>query len=220
MRPIVTPPAVAQQPTPAQSGSRIVNPAPPLSTAEKPGARLHALMRQIEASGSLGDKQREHSIPGIGVSLSFGVDETRQPRDERGASKLTWYAPGETIIHAGLVIDGGMAYISERPLQWPGEPSAIISSLSVGQVAAHPLEDFGYYPSYDRITAEQRRCYLEWMSAGRQDADPAQRSLGYVFMFFYGLERRILLDRDRNPSLLEEILRYSSYTVQHTSRVR
>jgi uncharacterized tellurite resistance protein B-like protein len=155
----------------------------------------------------------------IGVSLSFGGAEAPARRSERIPSRLTWHAPGEPVIHSGLLIDNGMIYVSERALPWPGEPSAIIGSLSVGDTAAHPLVDFGYYPSYDRISAEQRRCYLEWLSAGRRDDDPAQRSLGYVFMFFYGLERRIVFDHDREPALLEEILRLlQHYGSAHKSR--
>jgi len=158
-------------------------------------------------------------MPGIGISLSFGNDEMASPRTGRGKSKLTWYGHGQSVIHAGLLIDDGMVYTSQRALAWPGEPSAIITSLPVARNAAHPLEDFGYYPGYDRISEGQRRCYLEWLSAGRKDADPVQRSLGYVFMFFYGLERRILLDRDHDPSLLEEVLRLlQHYGSAHKSR--
>jgi tellurite resistance protein len=176
-------------------------------------------MRQIEGSRSIGDNQGKRAIPGIGISLSFDNDEGPPSRSGRGAPKLTWYAPGQSVIHAGLIIDGGMMYTNERALPWPGEPSAIITSLFVGGTAAHPLEDFGYYPSYDRISGEQRRCYLEWLSAGRKDAEPSLRSLGYVFIFFYGLERRIVLDRDHDPALIEEIFRLlQHYGSEHKSR--
>lgn len=112
-----------------------------------------------------------------------------------------------------------MIYVAERSLAWPGEPSAIIPGLRVAPSAAHPLEDFGYYPAYDRITPEQRRSYLEWLAAGRMDADPSQRSLGHVFMFFYGLERRILIDGDRDPRLLDELIRLlQHYGSAHRSR--
>jgi len=190
-------------PTPPQQRSRIVKP-PALPSARIPAEHLHARMQQIEAS-------RSAAMPGIGISLSFGNDEMPSSRTGRGKSRLTWYTHGQSVIHAGLLIDDGMVYTSQRALAWPGEPSAIITSLSVGGTAANPLEDFGYYPSYDRISDGQRRCYLEWLSAGRKDVDPAQRSLGYVFIFFYGLERRVVLDRDRDPALLEEVLRLLQY---------
>jgi tellurite resistance protein len=153
------------------------------------------------------------------VPLSFHPTDASAVQTHRVTSKLTWYGPGESLIHAGTVVDAGMVFTSERPLPWPGEPSAIITSMSVAAAAAHPLGDFGYYPSYDRISAEQRRCYLEWLAAGRKDDDPTQRSLGYVFIFFYGLERRIILDRDRTPTLIQELIRLlQHYGPAHKSR--
>lgn len=182
--------------------------------------RLHETMRQLDTSPPVALNKDAPRIPsGIGISISFGGDEAPASRGRTRAPKLTWYAPGEPLIHADLVIDSGMIFTADRSLPWPGEPSAIITSLSVARVPAHPLADFGYYPSYDRISADQRRCYLEWLAAGRKDVDPAQRSLGYVFVFFYGLERRIILDADRDPALLEEMIRLlEHYGAAHKSR--
>lgn len=156
---------------------------------------------------------------GLSIEVSFGTDTPHERRGGRNDAKLAWHPAGQPVSHEGLRIGSGMLYAVDRPLRWPGEPSAIITSLSVARVAAHPLQDFGYYPSYEHITPEQRRCYLEWLAAGREDADPSQRSLGYVFMFFYGLERRILLEGDRDPALLDEIVRLlQHYGPAHKSR--
>lgn len=209
----------AQIPTPSQQRSRTVNPTPPLPPTATPVERLHAHMRQIEASRSSDDDQIKNVIPEIRISISVGNEQTLVSSHKRVAGKLTWNAPGRSSTHAEFLIEGGMVYTADRALAWPGEPSAIIISLPVGRTAADPLTDLGYYPSYDRISAEQRRCYLEWLSAGRKDADPARRSLGYIFVFFYGLERRILLDRDHDPSLLKEVLRLlGHYGSTHESR--
>jgi tellurite resistance protein len=197
-------------------------PAQPKRTQSSEGAgpatidRFQEVMRKSDAAGpSLASNQTQR---GPVIDISF-ASESSARRSQRRTSKLHWYAPGQCLIHAGLVIDSGMVFTSDHGLPWPDEPSAIIISLPVAAVAAHPLSDFGYYPSYDRISPEQRRCYLEWLCAGRLDIDPARRSLGYVFIFFYGLERRILLDGDRDPSLLREIVRLlEHYGPAHRSR--
>ncbi len=141
------------------------------------------------------------------MNVSFSSDLPSERRIARGEAKLIWYPPGQPVSHEGLHIAGGMIYAADRPLWWPGEPSAIVTSSTVSRSAADPSQDFGYYPHYEQLLPEQRRCYLEWLSAGRVDADPSRRSSGYLFLFFYGLERRILVEGDRDPVLLEEIVR-------------
>ncbi|WP_414470629.1 TerB N-terminal domain-containing protein [Microvirga sp. M2] len=49
-----------------------------------------------------------------------------------------------------------------------------------------------YWPSYADIPPTSRRAYLEWLAGGRKDPHVG---IGYVFLFFYGLERRFLVDR-------------------------
>ena len=60
----------------------------------------------------------------------------------------------------------------------------------------------GYWPSYDEITPNARASYLSWLVGGRRDPDAA---IGYVFLFLYGLERRVLVDIARNAELRHEL---------------
>ena len=49
-----------------------------------------------------------------------------------------------------------------------------------------------YWPGYSDISARSRATYLEWLASGRTDTsyDP-----GYMFLYFYGLERRFFVDQ-------------------------
>lgn len=49
-----------------------------------------------------------------------------------------------------------------------------------------------YWPSYASIPDRCRAAYLQWLAAGRRSRGAY---IGYVFLFFYGLERRVLHDR-------------------------
>ena len=49
-----------------------------------------------------------------------------------------------------------------------------------------------YWPSYARIGPRARTTYLDWLANGRSDK---RYSVGYVFLYFYGLERRFFVDR-------------------------
>ena len=66
-----------------------------------------------------------------------------------------------------------------------------------------------YWPSYSDIDPGCRATYLEWLANGRRDPDI---DIGYVFLFFYGLERRVFFDaqhsstaRSEIPKLLNEV---------------
>lgn len=56
----------------------------------------------------------------------------------------------------------------------------------------------GYWPSYSAIDPASRAAYIRWLAEGRRD--PAAAA-GYVFLFFYGIERRVLVDaRTSDPA--------------------
>ena len=72
------------------------------------------------------------------------------------------------------------------------EPALIDESLKVDRRHAdRPGEKMGYWPSYSTIAPECRATYLAWLEGGRRDPGVG---IGYVFIFFYGLERRVLHD--------------------------
>jgi uncharacterized tellurite resistance protein B-like protein len=59
----------------------------------------------------------------------------------------------------------------------------------------------GYWPSYSDIPPRCRAAYLHWLLDGRR-APGAY--IGYVFLYFYGLERRLLVDAQRSPAARSE----------------
>lgn len=66
------------------------------------------------------------------------------------------------------------------------EPSAIDTSLLISSENVHPNTSIGYYPSYRHLSPDQRYCYLNWLQNISQPVD-----IGYVFLFYYGLERHL-----------------------------
>jgi len=64
------------------------------------------------------------------------------------------------------------------------------SLIDISSPVALPKSDvpkMGYYPSYSGMTPEQRYTYLSWLTDITQPID-----IGYVFVFYYGLERHLL----------------------------
>ncbi len=82
------------------------------------------------------------------------------------------------------------------------EPSLIHQNDVIGQLK-YPAPPIGYYPSYQNLSPDARRCYLEWLKNVDNDID-----IGYVFIFYYGLERCIFLSKnDRFLQAFKMILR-------------
>ncbi|WP_162528561.1 TerB N-terminal domain-containing protein [Novosphingobium sp. BW1] len=63
-----------------------------------------------------------------------------------------------------------------------------------------------YWQSYDGLEPRARWTYLEWLEGGRTNPDIP---IGYVFVFFYGLEQRLLVDdaKDEASTIFAEIRR-------------
>ncbi|MDO4794168.1 MAG: TerB N-terminal domain-containing protein, partial [Filifactor alocis] len=67
----------------------------------------------------------------------------------------------------------------------PDEPSAISIEIPLSKEICNDKLD--YFPSYKRLSPAQRYTYLNWLKDITQPID-----IGYVFIFYYGLERHIL----------------------------
>ncbi|MBL8925042.1 MAG: TerB N-terminal domain-containing protein, partial [Pseudonocardia sp.] len=79
------------------------------------------------------------------------------------------------------------------------EPALINPDLPVARHrCATTGHDLAPYPSYHLISAAERAAYLAWLADGRRDA---QVPIGVVWLFFFGLERRVLLDAAGDPAV-------------------
>ncbi|HEU0165540.1 MAG TPA: TerB N-terminal domain-containing protein, partial [Thermomicrobiales bacterium] len=111
-----------------------------------------------------------------------------------GRANGRWLAQGESIEIQGYRVSGGMIYVGKSlPTQQGGpEPALIDPDLRVDQHQEDTLgRGLDYWPSYAGISPKERAGYLNWLATGRRN--PVV-SIGFVFLYFYGLERRFLLD--------------------------
>lgn len=139
-------------------------------------------------------------------SKSFG---TRQHKPQ-APSQARWVAAGELVKVDVFQIDSGMFYLGGvLPGQHHGQCGNCVVDPAA-KVAASGLDRTGeglpYWPSFQSITPTARRTYLDWLAGGREDP---LIDIGYVFLFFYGLERRLFVDNVRSeaPVIVAEIRR-------------
>lgn len=111
------------------------------------------------------------------------------------SAKEFWIPPGDEVTVAGYTIPDGMLYVGKGLQSVAGygiEPALIDPSLRVDHSNPNRTgEGMTYWPSYSSISPSCRAAYLEWLATGRRDPTAY---IGYVFLFFYGLERRGLAE--------------------------
>ncbi len=114
-----------------------------------------------------------------------------------------WVPPGTPVRVGQWTLPRGACYIGSRlaaARAWVSttEP-ALIDPRLPAEAKADPRLDhgMGYWPAYDELSPTARGAYLNWLSAAT--FDPAA-NIGLVFLFFYGLERRALVDTKATPA--------------------
>ena len=128
---------------------------------------------------------------------------TRESGNRKGSD--TWVPPGQSATVKGRLLVDGMVYVGEE-LRGASpyvtvDPSLINPKLRVNNRFPDDAGDkMSYWPSYSTIEPSSRAAYLNWLAEGR----PGDAYIGYVFLFFYGIERRILSDIDPSDAINSE----------------
>lgn len=131
-----------------------------------------------------------------------------------------WIEAGEPVQVAGRTISSGLFYLGETVVldrTHRTDQFAVNPKLKVGSTASDVEgQTMPYWPSYATIGPEARRAFIEWMASGRKDPS---YDIGYVFLFFYGLEHRLFLDQVASAGrvLIPEVERLLSIYGQNNS---
>lgn len=160
-------------------------------------------------------KPRRAEIP-VTISIELGSASSRSS-ETAPRTDAKWYGPGKAITVAGHAIADGMVYVGRFLAADPNgeawaarepDPSLINPDLPISAAAPDLVgSTMTYWPSYAAIQPAARAAYLRWLSTGKSDP---QAYIGYVFLYFYGLERRLFVDRaspDEAGRLVAEVER-------------
>lgn len=175
-----------------------LDPMPPIPIDGSKERESSSAREPRTTSETTGSTRSESARPRGGTRRSTTQD-TRRKRTPAVKTAATWIPPGEAVAVQGRQITDGMVYVGSglRGISRyvDIEPALINPTLPVAD--RHPDTEgqyMGYWPSYSEIPYNSRAAYLDWLAAGR----PAGAYIGYVFLFFYGIERRVLFDLDRS----------------------
>lgn len=147
-------------------------------------------------------------------NISYGYNEVKSKNKTPGK----WIKSGESIVIKGQTITSGNFYFGGTLSSLDGygtEASLVDDSLNIeNKPSSFEDESLGYWPKFISLTPNGRGAYLSWLSGNRNDPETP---FGYVFIYFYGLERRITIDSIKQAvddtefkSLFDEILRLKS----------
>jgi uncharacterized tellurite resistance protein B-like protein len=176
--------------------------------------------RQKRSTARPDFREVEQILDLLDATIEFGEIPKAQ-QNEIAASKNCWVPPGETATVAGYKIPG-MVYVGDN-LSMIGrygvEPSLIRPMLKAkSRNPDYERVPKVYSTSYTQLEAAERAAYLKWLSEGRN----APKVYGtYVWLFFYGLERRVLHDLlNERASVAPEDLPELEQIVAEVKRLR
>nr|WP_300011112.1 TerB N-terminal domain-containing protein [Pseudonocardia sp.] len=115
--------------------------------------------------------------------------------------RARWIPSGQDMEVGGYAIPGGMLYVGSglRAATGDVEPALIDPALRINKRNPDLCgQGMDYWPSYSTIPPACRAAYLAWLAGGRSDP---RAYIGYVFLYFYGLERLVLIDAPRHAPL-------------------
>ena len=156
-------------------------------------------------SASRPDFGEREKLPQFTITVSLGGRPAIEGTPS--TSEQCWVPPGTEAKLGGRAIGDGFVYVGENlpsVSEWGGvEPALIDPALPRNDRQPDSAgEGMSYWPAYSTIPPSSRSAFLEWLTSGRSDPDA---NIGYVFLYFYGLERRVLHDAKSIPSAKAEI---------------
>lgn len=124
------------------------------------------------------------------TEFQFEIIQTRP-----SGKPAKWYGFKEDITVNNINIKDGLIYVGEVLLdidEYENDASLINPKLGILPAKSWEHGDLlGYWPRYSQIPEQCRGAYLNWLTTNRSEPEA---NIGYVFLFFYGLERRIFID--------------------------
>jgi uncharacterized tellurite resistance protein B-like protein len=157
-------------------------------------------IQKIKSSHIL-EKEDTSDLFEFKISTNFD-DEVKSNNQIKGK----WINPSEVIQISSFKISKGFFYYGGQLKAINGyetDASLVDGSLSINYSISVDVDDLGYWPKYNSLSKNARGRYLNWLSSERNDLNTP---IGYIFLYFYGIERRILVDYQKKQVSDDECL--------------
>lgn len=155
----------------------------------------------------------ESEKPSITFEVTIDQESNYQEQNTQGQRNKSssnpddfWLSKGENATVQGYEITDGLIYLGQGLTcvgsDYYNEPALIDPSLPVDRTSPdYEGLSMGYWPSYGSLRPSARAAYLSWLETGRSDPEAY---IGYVFLYYYGLERRLFADPEVSDKAINE----------------
>lgn len=201
---------VSAKPTPKASGLTNTN----MSASTR--KNNHPAASNLSSAISEEKNAQDDDFATFTVYTSYGREPEKSPNTQKGR----WVSEYEKLTINGRQIPRGFFYYGGvlNTLSGYGiEPSlvdekrqALTTSFKSGS-DLYTDESLGYWPSYATLSKGCRGAYLDFLASDRSDPNVP---IGYVFIYFYGFERRIIENKSNGSvsdqefmAIFDEVLR-------------
>lgn len=174
--PIAPPRIKSPPPEPPPSEPVLVRPSETTAPTHPSGYRIEVKIASVQS-------EAKHTVPPHHSWIGFGESRTIHGRT----------VEGPLYVGQGLRAAGTGAI----------EPALIDPKLPVAADGDHRVRMLDYWSNYSHASPQARASYLDWLAGGKNDPEA---DLSYVFLYFYGLERRALADQATGQSELLQII--------------
>lgn len=172
-------------------------------------------------------KRKLKSKPSITINIDTSSydNDSFESYDKPKGKPAKWFPKSSDVDIQNYKINDGMLYVGESlPDMYGYNNDSCLINPTLKVLPSKPWEhgdEMGYWPSYSDISPRCRGAYLEWLSTGRSEPEA---DIGYVFLFFYGLERRLFYDgqkggisKSERTDLVNEVRRLLSIYGENNS---
>ena len=166
-----------------------------------PQKALESLASRLKSQSQYSSSRVEHASSSSASDdglASFNVFESSKPQSDfvKVGKKGTWIGKYQEVKVHGRTLRGFL-YVGERMESLRGysqEPALVNDSLPAAKPSNNAsgfyIDDtLGYWPSYGSLSKECRGAYLDWLAT---DRDMKNSPIGFVFIYFNGLERFVI----------------------------
>lgn len=146
-------------------------------------------------------KTNTYSTPKTGyASIQYGYGNSYKPSNIDKTARF--YGKNETLTLFGHTIQNPLVYVSDSNRSGRDLPHLISTKLSVSYNSSYA--NLGYWPSYSGLQSHERGIYLKWLQEGKTSPEI---NIGFVFIYFYGLEYRAIVEEKDFKDVLFEVMR-------------